>query len=317
MNIKPYTFVAPTLPRTIVPTGFMIEMENRFKAVFFQTGFLVWYGLAGAGKTTCGEWLVERINAAFDPNNQHAYKAMLYEAGKNTGKNSGQRTLLTLHKFVSGYNLDVSYQRYDVEPLAMEVLHTIKRKRIGLICIDEAGLLTVDAISALALLLDMAKSQSYPLTIILIGMDDLPSKMDQHTRPQLYRRVHQWCNFKDYDLQDTFNLLKGLHPHFNSINPTIPDQWSQVRLIHELTNALPGLIVQFLAKFDATYKKIPHLITTTLLRSIHLQGFSEYQEILATSRGLVKPTSTSNGSSAKIKTGKSKADKNNTKEAKV
>jgi type II secretory pathway predicted ATPase ExeA len=178
-----------------------------------------------------------------------------------------------------------SYRDGDVEALAEEVLYIIKRKRLGLICVDEAGLMTVDGISALALVLDMAKQQNYHLTIILIGMDNLPLKMDERTRPQLYRRVHQWCNFKDYDIEDSYNLISGLHPHFNSLDRTIPDQWDQVRIVHELTGGLPGLIVQFLARFDGTYKKMPHLITTDLLRGIHIQNVNEYKEIMASTNG--------------------------------
>lgn len=286
MNVKPFSFTAPHLPKIIIPTGFMVEMENRFKEVFFEGGFLVWYGLAGAGKTTCAEWLTQRINSAFDPENTFAFKAMLYEAGKNTGQNTGKRALRTLFKAITGYHMDKGSYRYsDVEDIAEEVLYAIKRKRLGAIGVDEAGLMSLDAISALALLLDIAKKQKYHLTIILIGMDNLPLKMDKETRPQLYRRVHHWCNFKDYDLEDTYNLLVGLHPHFKSLDRSNTDQWNQVRIIHELTGGLPGLLVQFLAKFDSTYRKIPNSINTTLLRGIHLNNEIEYREIIATASG--------------------------------
>ncbi len=288
MNIKPFNFTPPSLPRIIIPTGFMIEMENRFKAVFFEGGFLVWYGLAGAGKTTCAEWLANRINTSFEAENPLAFKAIYYETGKNTGQNTGKRALRTLFKEITGYSFDKgSYRESDIKEVAEEVLYAIKRKRYGVICIDEAGLLPLDAISAFALLLDIAKSKKHQhnLTIVLIGMDNLPLKMDKQTRPQLYRRVQDWCNFKDYDLEDTFNLVSGLHPYFKELDRSNTDQWNHVRIVHELTEGLPGLIVQFLAKFNSTYKKVPNLIDSALLRSIHLNSFYEYREIINTANG--------------------------------
>ena len=131
-NIKPFTFTAPPLRKIIVPTGFMIEMENRFKSVFFEGGFLVWYGAAGAGKTTCAEWLIERINNAFEPENPLAFKTMVYEAGKNTGQNLGKRALRTLFKAVTGYSIDPGlYRDSGVEEIAAEVIYAIKRKKLG------------------------------------------------------------------------------------------------------------------------------------------------------------------------------------------
>lgn len=311
MNIKPFNFTLPPLPQIVIPTGFMVEVENRFKAIFFEGGFLVWYGYAGAGKTTCAEWLTARINESFDAENPLCFKALHYETGKSTGQSAGKRTLRTLFKEVTGYAFDSgTYRESDVKEVAEEVLYTIMRKKLGVICIDEAGLLNLDAISAFALLLDIAKKHKHNLTIILIGMDDLPLKMDKHTRPQLYRRVHDWCNFKDYSLEDTFNLLSGLHPYFKGIDRTNSDQWNQVRIVHELTEGLPGLIVQFLAKFNSTYKKVPDLIDSTLLRSIHLNSFYEYKEIMATATG--KPLDKKNSKNGEIiKKSKKKSKKNN------
>jgi len=286
MNIKPFAFTVPPLTKTVIPTGFMVEIENRFKEVFFEGGFLVWYGTAGAGKTTCAEWLTARINDAFTPEDPLAFRALIYEAGRNTGRNTGKLALRTLYRYVSGYPLDSgTYRDNGIEDIAEEVFYAIKRKRLGTICVDEAGLLPLDAINALALVLDIAKREKYYLTIILIGMDNLPLKLDQEIRPQLYRRVHQWCNFKDYDLEDSYNLIAGLHPYFASIDRTIPDQWNQVRIVHELTGGLPGFIVQFLAKFDNTYRKIPNAINTVLLRGIHLNNNIEYKEIMAAAKG--------------------------------
>lgn len=286
MNVKPFSFTPPPLPATIIPTGFMIEIENRFKSAFYQNGFLVWYGAAGAGKTTCGEWIGKRINTAFDAGNPLAFRALMYEAGKSSGHNAGKRALRTLYKKITGYQMyQRTYQFNDIEVVAEEVLHAIKRKRIGVLLIDEAGLMPLDAISAFTLLLDMAKSQNYHLTIVLIGMDDLPLKMDKNLRPQLHRRVCEWCNFKDYELEDTYNLLSGLHPYFKSLDRDKADELNQIRIVHELTGGLPGLIVNFLAKFDSTYKVIPDAINTTLLRGIHLNDVTEYQDIISAARG--------------------------------
>ncbi len=286
MKIEPFSFEEPSLPKTVIATSFMVEIENRFKAVHQLGGFLVWYGLAGGGKTTCAEWLSQRINARFEEENLRAFRSLHYEVTGSSGPNSGKRTLRTLYRVVSGYPLDNGlYRQTEAEDIADDVLLIIKRKRIGLIAVDEAGLLSVQALSSFALLLDKARLQNHALTVILIGMDDLPIKMDKKTRPQLHRRVNAWCHFKDYEIDDSYNLLKGFHKHFAALDRDNPADWEQVELVHDLTGGLPGLIVQFLARFDGIYRKYPGEVNATVLRAIHYQNFTDYNEILNAAQG--------------------------------
>lgn len=286
--VKPFSFSAPDANADkIIPTGLMFELENRLTAVLHLHGFMVVYGLAGAGKTTSARWTIGRINSAFDPGNPQAFRAAMYETARNSGEAAGKRALRTLYQELTGYPLDDGiYRKSDSEGIASEVQKVIARKRIGFIAIDEAGLMSVEAISALALLLDRCAAADYNLTIMLIGMDDLPLKMDARTRPQLFRRVHDWFNFKQYDLADTRELLAGLHPYFANLDPQRVEHAGQIEVVQEITGGLPGLIVQFLARFDTARRLIArHEVTPEFLRGIHAAALEEHARILATVTG--------------------------------
>ena len=288
--IKPFAFVAAN-PQVIVPTGLMHEFENRLQAILHLHGFMVVYGLSGAGKTTSARWTTNRINAAFNADNPHAFRAAMYEAAKNPGVAGGKRALRTMYQEIAGYPLDDAiYRKGDTETIARELLQVITRKRLGVIAVDEAGLASVDAVSAFALLLDCATAAGYNLTVVLVGMDDLPLKMDSKTRPQLFRRVHDWFNFKHYELEDTHELLQGLHEHFAGLDSNCREHLEQIAVVHEITNGLPGLIMQFLARFDGARRLIPgRSVTTEFLRGVQLAAATEHAAILASVTGLATP----------------------------
>jgi hypothetical protein len=127
---------------------------------------------------------------------------------------------------------------------------------------------------------DEAESRGWPFLIVLIGMDDLPKRVKKNA--QVRRRVHAWCYFKPYSLQDTWTLLAGLHPHFAALDRTSEEARAQVEFIHHTVaaaplddddasaGALPGKIVPFLKKLDAEVRSSGRSVTLTLLRAVHL-----------------------------------------------
>lgn len=288
MQIKEigFKYRAP-VKEIIIPTDLMCEMENRTVAVQNLSGLVVWYGQAGAGKTTAAQWVRDRINSAFKPEIEYAFKSVFYEVGKvKTGSgNEAKQALRSLYRAVTGMLLDEGvYGRNTVDEIADLIIHAAKRYRIQLVFVDEAGLLSVDAISALILAANKAKHLDWLLNIVLIGMDDLAEKLSERKRPQIFRRVHDWCYFRNYDIDQTADLLRALHPHFAELNADNLSDWEQVKLIHEFSGGLPGFIVQFLSRFDAQYRNFAGIIDTRFLRAVHLRTVYDRRDILEQSK---------------------------------
>ena len=282
------TFKFP-IPRkkVIVETELMLEMESRVLAIHGLCGLCVWYGSSGAGKSTSAEWMTERINEAFYANNQHSFKAVKYEVGKIKAGwgNEAKRAIRSLYSAIAGVTIDEGfYGRSTAEELADLIVYTAQKEQIQIAFVDEAGLLSLDAIGGLVLVSDKAKELGFNLTIVLVGMDDLPQKLDPKRRPQIYRRIHDWCYFRHYDLDQTVTLLKALHPHFASLDETQRSDGEQFKFVHEISNGLPGFIVQFISRFDAQYKVSTDAVDTTFLRAVHLRTVYDMQDMFNQSK---------------------------------
>lgn len=269
----------------VVETELMREMETRVLAMHHLCLLCLWYGSGGVGKTTTAEWMVRRANAAFDPQNPHAFKVVLYEVGKLKAGfgNEAKRAIRSLYAAVSGITIDEGYYgRCTAEEFADLVVDIAERQRVQLVFVDEAGLLSLDAIGGLILVSDKARGRKFPLTIVLIGMDDLPQKIK--LRPQIRRRVPEWCHFQHYDLEQTYKLLKALHPHFAALDQKIHTDWEQVRFVHEISEGLPGYIIPFVSQFDAQYRGSKRIINSAFLRAVHLRTVYDTHDILAQSK---------------------------------
>jgi len=280
----PFKFPVPK-KAVIVETELMKEMEARVLAMHYLCLLCLWYGSGGAGKTTTAEWMVRRANAAFDPQNPHTFKAVLYEVGKVKAGfgNEAKRAIRSLYAAVSGMTIDEGYYgRCTAEEFADLVVDIAERQRVQLVFVDEAGLLSLDAIGGLILVSDKARQRKFPLTVVLIGMDDLPQKVK--SRPQIRRRVPEWCHFQHYDLEQTFKLLKALHPHFAALNRNFPTDWEQVKYVHEISEGLPGYIIPFVSQFDAQYRGSEMNINLAFLRAVHLRTVYDTRDILALSK---------------------------------
>jgi hypothetical protein len=166
--------------------------------------------------------------------------------------------------------LDEGIYRHDpVESLAAQLVYGLQRKNIQVILIDEAGTLSLEAIRGMVLVGNVAKNMGYPLSLVFIGMDDLPTKV-QHL-PQVEKRFVEWCYFEAYTLEDTGNFLAKLHPHFKDFDLDDPKQREQVECIYEMCGGFPGLIMPFLKKLIHDQNQAPEEINVTYLRSIHLR----------------------------------------------
>jgi AAA domain len=275
-----------------IVTEFMKATLERTLAIHQGGQFAMWSGPSRVGKTTAAEWAVSSINAQAD-SNPDGFRACVYEVGQ-IGKWSGRedkRMLRSVYQATLGQLDDGTYRRFDAEALASDLVHGLKRENIQLIMIDEAGGLSLDAIGGLMLLIDVAASSRHDwrLTIVLIGMDDLPIKVRQ--RAQILNRFHEVVCFAPFELDDTWRLLASLHPHFAALTQGKPEDDQVVQLIHEATGGKPGLMVPLVRRIDLMARVANHPIDLTLVNATLLLAKTEREQLERQAKhGYVTPT---------------------------
>jgi hypothetical protein len=261
----------------IVETSTMRTVMERTLAVHVLSALVVWYGRSRLGKTTTALLMVDKLAAIYDPNNPDAFRAVHYEVGgvEAHSGNEVKRGIKSLYNAALSTRLDDAvYVRDPPESLAARLVHGLRLRNIQMIFVDEAGLLSLNAIRGMVLVRDVAENMGWPLTIIFIGMDDLPVKMTK--LPQIENRVHEWCFFEEYDLDSTWGMLAELHPHFISLNRDDEAHQKQISFIHQTYGGIPGLIVPFLQRLDHEVNKlraanVPFEVDLQLLRATHLR----------------------------------------------
>ncbi len=252
----------------IVPTGQMHRAARRLLSIHRALGVL--HGRSRLGKTTTAHWITGGINAQFNPDDADSYRALHYEVGEIT-KWSGQeqkKGIRSLYHAALGRLDEGQYRQLPPEDLARQLVYGLRRKNIGLIFVDEAGCLSVDALRGMMLVSDVAQLSDWSLTIVFVGMDDLPVKIC--TLPQLEKRVHEWIYYEPYNLDETWALLKELHPHFKLLDGTKSAHREQVEFIHEEYGGVPGEIVPFIRRMNSRLDGSHGTVDVTLLKAIHL-----------------------------------------------
>jgi hypothetical protein len=154
--------------------------------------------------------------------------------------------------------------------------------------IDEAGELSLDAINGMVLVRDTAVSMGWTLTLVFVGMGDLPTKLEERRR--ISGRVTEWCYFVEYDLEDTWNLLANLHPHFAGLDQKNEEHREQVSFLRETYGGLPGQLIAFIQRMEYRLKEHRGEIDLRFLRAVHLLTARDkqrsIQHSLATFRGM-------------------------------
>jgi hypothetical protein len=258
----------------LVETVGMRTAFDRTLSVHGGGQFAVWTGASRLGKTTTASWGRNRINAAAarpdgDPD---AFRAAYLEVGKvgPWGGHAQKQVLRSLFHGLIGKLPEAVYRQSPVEDLAAMIVGGLARDDTQLVWLDEAGRLSVEALDGLCLVVDAAAGADppHPLTIVLVGMNDLPTKV--HTREQLRNRIHEWVHFAPYTHDETWALLAALHPHFALLNPRRRAHQEQVAFVHDLALGRPGLVVPFVRRVVHWARDHGGAIDLTLLRAVHL-----------------------------------------------
>lgn len=277
MHIK---FPSP-VPDDIFETRLMRQVINRTLAVHPLSAVVVWYGESRMGKTITAQYMAHEINAAYDETNPQAFRAKYYQVGEIlpwTGHEM-KKGIKSLYFIVLGTPLDEGvYQKDPPEAIAARLVHELRRRNIQILFVDEAGYLSLNAIMGMVLVLDVAKSLGWTLTLVFIGMHDLPQKMTRLA--QLEGRVHEWCFFEEYDLDETWALLGHLHPHFAGLNRKVAEHREQVVFLHERYGGFPGQLVPFIQRMKYRLQDHKGVIDLTFLRAVHVLTTRDKQQML-------------------------------------
>lgn len=234
----------------VVETGMMKSATKRMLAVHHLGGLCVWSGRAGMGKTTTAQHMVKCTEESYDPDNPRAFRVVHYQAGsKNPTKSEAKHGIRSLYYGV-GCSLDEGvYRTHLPEELAAELVHFLKKMNIQIVFVDEAGCLPLDAIRGMVLVSDTARLKGLTLTIVLIGMDNLPTKVKRS--PQIDRRIYEWCYFKPCTLEETYKFLAALHPYFAGLSLMNESHREQISYVHEACKGMPGSLVPFVSRFSS------------------------------------------------------------------
>lgn len=301
---------SPTKRAEIVETKMMQEIMGRTLAAHGYGILVAWYGHTRVGKTTTACLLTQKINDSFIPDNPSAFRAVYYEVGQTAVGNGMKKGIRSLYSAVIGRLDEGVYIREPPEALARMLVHGVIKKGIQMVFVDEVQFLSLDAIRGMVLVCDVAANEmQWPLTIIFIGMDDMPMKL--HQTPRIEARIQDWCLFREYDVETTWMFLERLHPHFKGLKKDDEEHRRQVTFIHELCGGFPGNIVPFVRKME--YRLLRHKgeIDLLFLRGVNLptdvdkeETFAHYRKI---SRGApVEETQSDEGANSSGKA-KSKA----------
>jgi hypothetical protein len=272
------SFPAPKTEALVI-TGMMKYAAKLTLDAHCNCGFVVWSGGVGRGKSVCARWMAEELNSQYDPQNPNAFRVKHYEVGKVPPWSGVEEKIAirSLWHATIGSMDEGIYRKYPVEALAELLVHSWRRICLQLVFVDEAGRLSLNAIDGLVLVSDTAANMGWPLTMGLIGMDDLPVKVGRNDR--IRRRVYQWCYFQPYKLNETWDLLVALHSYFAGLDRKNSAHKEQVKLIHELYGGIPGYIASFVSRFAGTLRDHPEIDPMVNIRTAHYQPLREEERI--------------------------------------
>jgi type II secretory pathway predicted ATPase ExeA len=213
---------------------------------------VVWTGYPGAGKTTAARWLASTFtgDTQGDPAGS-ARHALILELGGSTvvGNGADKRLMRALFEEVAGQISEATYRRSTADSLAAMLVEDLRAFGTQLLILDEAGRLSDVALDGITLLRNKAEAVGVPLSIVLVGMGDLPGRVERI--PQLRRRVVDTILFAQSELADVRNMLLAWFPkEVERLGVDLNDA-ELLQAIADVTQSLPGSILPLMTKVFA------------------------------------------------------------------
>lgn len=123
------------------------------------------------------------------------------------------------------------------------LFQTAQAGKRSLLLIDEAQLLSPEALETIRLLTNLETQKQKLLQIVLIGQEELNDVLSQKNLRQLKQRISVWAQLKGLDLLETQKYIRtriesGGNGNFVRFDP------EAIKVIHSLTNGIPRRINQ-------------------------------------------------------------------------
>lgn len=225
-------------PSRIVPIGQLKEAAKRVAIAHGENGFVVLSGPSGVGKTTCAAYIVDQINQGrlLD---EHARAVTFEVSGKRLATRMQQTVrgpLRAIYTFVLGPVPSTLFQRQSEHEVCRKIVAAMRARGTQVLLLDEAGSLAAEEMRGLAMLMNVAREEGWLLTIVLIGMDELPKTVT--SLPQLETRVIQWVWYEPLDQDDWDHVVRELLPEFRGAKFSSIRSWSRRQFGGTLRDAI-------------------------------------------------------------------------------
>ena len=279
----------PRQAAPIIETDLMHDVVDRTLIIHNRSPLVVWTGSSGLGKTTTAAWLKRRIKEAFSTDNPDAFLAKHYQATELADWHSvGKTAMGAFHAGVLGELDSGLYKRFRANELADLIVTGLIQSRIELVCIDEAGLYGLRAIRGLVAIRDRAVERGHRLTLVLIGMDDLPIKLK--ATPQIAGRVHEWCCFRPYSLAETIELVTELTDLWSGADMVDPAVKRQFEFIHAITHGVARQIAVFVDKIEHAAYQLDRPLSVAFLKAVHMRTTKEQKRSESAAKNNYRPS---------------------------
>ncbi len=268
----------------IVETAQMRRMINRTLGVHSLSSLVAWVGRSRLGKTTTALWLNKLLNDEFSSDNPDAFRSVHYQAGNMERGDLQKKGIRSLYDACISPIGNKVYRNNTSENLARMLVEGLMIRNIKMVFIDEAGNLPLEAIRGMVLVRDTAVAMGWTLSLVFIGMDDLPIKLLR--LPQINYRINDWCHFEPYSVEEILHLVSELEPYFSNYSLNDPKQREQIEFIHEQFDGAPGLIVPFLRRLkNRLHNELGGVIDIEALISIHWSFLRDKDAAISDSKG--------------------------------
>lgn len=186
--------------------------------------FFVITGRAGAGKTSAGKYLSAAFSVACSEGRPNAFRACHYTSSDMRPVRADVlERLLLVELITKGLDLRITrdLRQLRVADLQRMAISTMKDRAIQAAFIDEAGMIPPTGLNVLANFMNEADLQKHPLTIVLIGMNELP--LNVAALPQVERRVADAMWFEPVNAAQAIEVLRSVHPFFETLDLASPE----------------------------------------------------------------------------------------------
>ncbi len=228
-------------------------------------GLQVWTGPPGFGKSIAARYLAAKCNRDYDAG-RSTFRAFYFSTGGDVNHNSTRsmkRGIATVFESVLDQELSgPEFRRASELALAEEVIEHLRLMNIQLVIMDEAGTKTEAELRGVAHITNVGIERGWPVTFLLVGMDDLAEKV--HRQPAICSRVRRVIVFESWSLADfnAFLVTRGGRVGEAFAKRSTETAKSLARL-HDAACGAPRVLETFTTELEARLQRGDELLSAT------------------------------------------------------